>query len=318
MTALPPASAVLPAPETDRVLYGLRVRSELPLPDLRAWTGADRPADLRIRWGNVPDRLDDAVLVRPLLQVGADGRCRFALPGGAAYLISPDGREVVVQRAPGAGDGEVRVFLLGTVLAVVCHRRGLLPLHACCVRVGDRAVAFAGDSGMGKSTLAFRLQARGYTLLADDVTVLDMATPGRPLALPAFPRLRLWRDVLEREGRELTGLDEVRPALGKYHLPVEEGFCAEPLPLAGLVLLERERGAPPGLRPVPAPTALEAMSSVLYRPRLMLAMATRGRQMAQYMGLLAAVGGLKALRRPESPAEWAEMEDHLRVLAGGA
>lgn len=301
----------------DRTLYGLRVRSALPLPDLLPWTGPDRSVDLHIRLGPVPERLADPVHVRPLLQVGPDGECRFALPSVAAFLISPDGREVVVDAASGAGAGEVRTFLLGTVLAVICHRRGLLPLHACCVRVGGWAVAFAGDSGAGKSTLALGLRARGFSVLADDVTVLDMSASERPLALPAFPRLRLWRDVLERQGHGIDGLEEVRPALGKYHLPVTEGFCADPLPLAGLVLLEREgRGAPEALSspPLPAPLALEALARVLYRPRLMLALETRTRQMSQYLRLLAAVGGLRVLRRPESREAWARMEAHLRTL----
>ncbi|MBB6253709.1 hypothetical protein [Nitrospirillum iridis] len=300
----------------DRTLCGLRVLSELPLPELRPWTGGGRPADLSIRLGDVPDHLEDGVVIHPLVQVAPDGRCRFALAAVGAYLISSDGREVIIAPAPNATGDEIRTFLFGTVFAVVCHRRGLLPLHACCVQVGDKAVAFAGDSGVGKSTLAATLWTRGYPLLADDVTVVDMNAPDGPRVLPAFPRVKLWRDSLERLGRSVDGLGAVRASLDKYHLPVEEGFCATSLPLAGVVQLEKNRKVPPGIRLLPVTQGLGRLNMVLYRPRLMLRLGTQAQQMAQFLRLLGSVGGLRALRRPETPAEWDEVEALLPALAG--
>ncbi|WP_042699096.1 hypothetical protein [Azospirillum sp. B506] len=306
----------LAAPRLDRKLCGLRVTSDLPLPELPPWTGDDRSADLDIRLGEVPDTLDDGAVIHPLVQVAPDGRCRFALAAVGAYLVSSDGREVIVSPAPGAEDAEIRLFLFGTVFAMVCHRRGLLPLHACCVRVGDKAVAFAGDSGVGKSTLAATLWTRGYPLLADDVTVVDMNAPGGPRVLPAFPRVKLWRDSLERLGLPVDGLGAVRASLDKYHLPVEEGFCATSLPLAGLVQLEKSRQLPAGIRLLPGTQGLARLKMVLYRPRLMLRLGTQGQQMALFLRLLGSVGGLRALRRPETPAEWDELEALLPGLAG--
>lgn len=299
----------------DRVLSGLRVRSDLPLPDLLAWTGKDRPVDLRICLASVPHRLEDAVVNQPLLQVAADGRCRFALPQVAAYLISADGRVVTIDVAEGATPSAIRTFLYGTVFAVVCHRRGLLPLHACCVRVGAKAVAFAGDSGAGKSTLALGLSERGYPLMADDVTAVDTQAPDGPTALPGFPRLKLWHDALARAGRSTDDLEEVRPDQGKYQLPLEHRFCPIPLPLAGLVYLDKDERGPLGLRPVPAPEGIRLLSSVLYRPRLLLRLGTQQQQMQQFLRLIGSVGGIRAMRRPESSADWDRIADLLPALA---
>ena len=46
--------------------------------------------------------------------------------------------------------------------------RYLTPVHAACVRLNDRGVLLCGDSGMGKSSLAFACALRGWTYLADD------------------------------------------------------------------------------------------------------------------------------------------------------
>lgn len=300
----------------DRMLCGLRVRSDIALPELLPWTGDDRPIDLRIRLGDVPERLEGRVASHPLLQVAEDGHCRFALAAVAAYLVSPDGRQVIIAPVPGAAEAEIRTFLFGTVFAILCLRRGWLALHACCVRVDDKAVAFAGESGVGKSTLAANLWTRGHSLLADDVTVVDMNAPGGPIVLPSFPRVKLWRDSLEALGRTVESLEIVRPALDKYQLVVAQGFCAEPLPLAGLVQLERPRKTPSGLRQLAATEGLARLTMVLYRPRMMLRLGIEGRQMKQFLKLLATVGGLRALRRPETPTEWDEVEAMLPALAG--
>lgn len=299
----------------DLAICGLRVRSDLALPELLPWTGDERGVDLVIELGDVPDRVTGAAETHPLIQVSADGTCRFAMPEVAAFLVSPDGRAVTVAPSPGATEADIRVFLLGTVFAIVCQRRGLLTLHACCVRAGSKAVAFAGDSGVGKSTLAAHLRARGHALLTDDITVVDMRAPGGPMVLPTFPRLKLWRDALESLGHTVDGAGAIRPGLDKYHLPLDDGFCGTPLPLAALVRLDGNRKAPDGLRLLDAVQGLGEMGKVLYRPRLMLRLGTQAQQMAQFLRLLSFVGGLRTLRRPETMAGWSEVEALLPVLA---
>lgn len=306
-----------PASPIDRVLGGLRVRSELPLPELLPWTGSDRAVDVRIYLAADPlPELTEITTYHPLIQVAADGRSRFALPAVGSYLISPNGREVTVAPAPGADSAEVRLFLFGTVFAIICHRLGLLALHACCVQVGDKAIAFAGDSGIGKSTLAAGLWKRGFSLLADDITVVDMSMAGAPMVLPSFPQIKLWRDSLEKLGASPDGLRATRAALDKYHLPVRDRFSTMPLPLAKLVLLKKGQDAADGFTPLPALQTLKHQGQILYRPRLMIRLGTQAQQINQYMRLMAEVGGVSTLGRPETPDDWDRLEGALRAMVG--
>lgn len=213
-------------------LCGRRVSSEIPLPDLLAWTGDDRPAELNVTLGPVPPRLNNLAIDRPLLQVSTDGTCRFAISGVAVYLISPTGDQVVIDAAMDPTAPDIRVFLLGTVFGIWCFKRGLLPLHAGCVRIGDGAVALAGASGIGKSTLTAAFLRRGHAVLADDLTVLDVAASGGPMVLPTFPRVKLWRQMMHRLGFPTDGLERTRGMLEKFHLPLDgPAFCTESLPL---------------------------------------------------------------------------------------
>lgn len=214
-------------------LCGWLVESEMPLPDLAPWTGDGRQADLTIRLGHVPSLRDPANAVQGL-QIAADGTCRFEIAGVARYRIDPSGSEIVIEPEMAIDAADIRAFLYGTVFATVCFRRGLLPLHASAVRIGDKAVAFAGVSGAGKSTLAATFFKRGFAILADDIAAIVPGTSTAPLLLPALPRLKLWRDMLDGLCIGPGGLDVVCHQTEKYYLPVAEAFATQPLPLTSV------------------------------------------------------------------------------------
>ena len=67
----------------------------------------------------------------------------------------------------------------GTIAAYMRHLQGKVTLHASCVALGGRAVAFAGNSGAGKSTIAAALcRSSRAALLADDTLALERSHTG--------------------------------------------------------------------------------------------------------------------------------------------
>lgn len=248
-------------------LCGLKVVSDLPLPALPPWTGDSRTPDVAIRLGEVPDRVDAPVIDGPLLQVSADGTSRFAVSGVAAYLVQ-GGHTVTVRAEINPAAPDVQVFLLGTVFGILCAQRGLLPLHASCVAIGGRAVAFSGVSGAGKSTLAAAFHRQGYSVLSDDVTVVDAMAPGGPLVVPSFPRIKLWGDVMNAFALPREGLERSRAELDKYDVPLDGRFQAEPLPLAAIYHLEEARlPSHGGAERLSLVTAVQSLEVDIYRCR---------------------------------------------------
>ncbi len=278
-----------------RHLFGWRLRSEVPLPELLPWDGDAREPDVEVSLGSAPGLGAGATAFGPAFQIAGD-RVRLSVPGVATYLVEGGGRVVVdPQVDPGAPD--IRVFLLGSVLSVLCYKRGLLPLHASAVEVGGRALLLAGESGLGKSTLAAALVARGHRLLSDDVCALDPAAPGGPLLWPSFPRLKLWEDAARQLSVGTGGLERSRVQLHKYHLPVGPGrFRAEPLPPAHVVLLRRvalPRDAGP--RPL-GPLDGCVRYDMVHRWRLGLALGCRALLFAGMTRLLRAAGATDMAR----------------------
>lgn len=214
--------------------FGLVIESQLELPELLP-AATDRPGDVQIRCGDVPDALANVSERGVLYEMNAT-QFLLQVPDVARYWVT-DGKTITVTRAPGADERSVRVFLLGSSLGALLHQRGVIPLHGSAVATPHGAVVFTGASGVGKSTTAALMIRRGYNLLSDDVSVVDFNEAGQPVLYPAYPQQKLWSDTLEKLDTDTTDLHLVRPQIAKFAVPVREAFFAEPLPLRAIYIL---------------------------------------------------------------------------------
>lgn len=138
------------------------------------------------------------------------------------------GDEIVVDPAPSVDSDLLRMFILGPVMATLLRQRGLAVLHASSVSVNSAAVTFLGASGMGKSTLAAALHARGFQFVADDAVALEVNLSTFPMVLPAFPQLKLWPDSAAALGIHPDTLPRLDPQREKRAHSVHRGFVDAP------------------------------------------------------------------------------------------
>lgn len=241
--------------------FGLRIASELPLPELASFGSPPQTADLTIRFEPLPISQEAA---HPPFQVNGD-EVLLRVDKVARYRIAR-GCEISIDPYPGVSEQAIRLFLLGSALGALCHQRGLLPLHANAIVVNQSAIAIAGNSGVGKSTLAAYFQTRGYQVLCDDVCVVSFGEDGRPLAWPGLPRLRLLRDAAEIFGHDSQKLERAIDGSDKYHLPMATVAAKSPFPLARVyVLSDLAIGAEAKIVPLTGLRAVQAIIANTYR-----------------------------------------------------
>ncbi len=297
---------------SDYHLFGWRVRSALPLPDLVPWRGDGRAPDLIVEIGAVPPLDPQLRSFSPAVQIGPNG-VRVAIPAVATYWVEA-GRRVIVEPVLPEDAPDIRVFLLGTVLAILCFQRGLLPLHASAIDIGGRVLLLSGVSGAGKSTLAAAFSARGYRLLSDDLCALEVEE-GQPLrVLPAFPRVKLWRDSATQLQVPIDGLERSREELEKYHVPLAAAqFQPEALPPAHIVLLRTERA--PELPPPRHLIGLEALRrhDLVHRWRIGSALGYQALIFKAMARLIKAVPVME-VARSETLADLPALVDRVRAL----
>jgi hypothetical protein len=169
--------------------------------------------------------------------------------------------------------GYLRYFFIEAMGYVMLASRYLAPVHAACVTYEGAGLLLCGDSGAGKSSLAYACARRGWTYVCDDASHMvrkaeDATFVGNGYELRFRPEAR--------------GLfDELRPMLARKR---ENGKLTIEVPthqLPGIrmatrararrmLFLERRRGAPPSITPLPREKALERLERwVCYGPAWM-------------------------------------------------
>ena len=177
---------------------GMRMRSAVPL-DLPIATEAGWDVD--VRWGDditdsaapppgevVAEYVDGDTSWYTATEVDDGVLLRFRECG--EFVFSRDLRHVVVRRDPAGRHELLPILLAGTASAVLLTLRGATVLHASAVAVDGVALAFVGQSGRGKSTVAALMCLAGAALVTDDVLAVDPGPPATCLGGAAQLRLR--------------------------------------------------------------------------------------------------------------------------------
>lgn len=236
--------------------YGLTIASELDLPELLP-APAGPPVDLTIRLAKLPRDLPDAPerfefgsLIQKLdwKAVG-----KFEIRGVNEIMIDPN---------PDTSEALLRIPLLGSVMALLLHVRGLFVLHASAVLIDGQGVGFLGDKGAGKSTTAGALISRGYSLVTDDVLACDCDAP--ITVRPGFPQMKL-----TPESAEAVQLPNAKPApkidfpgFNKQQLTISSHYSVSSPPLKRLYILER--ASDPAVHPLSITESFQGLMRFSY------------------------------------------------------
>lgn len=162
---------------------------------------------------------------------------------GLGLIGIEDGRRIFGAADPDLSSATWGVFLTSTALNLILFQRGFLLLHASVIVIDGEAAGFLGASGWGKSTLAAAFEARGHAIIADDTLAIDLHNPNLPLALPAYPQMKLYPDALMMVGVAPEPLPRVsntrRSDDEKRLFAIADHFMLEPTPLRYLFVLDR-------------------------------------------------------------------------------
>ncbi|MEA5598340.1 hypothetical protein [Rivularia sp. UHCC 0363] len=207
-------------------IYELCITSELSFPELSEIEGTP---DVNIRFGKVNHPIatppeNNKIVVGELPEIGK-------------FLIR-DGKEIIIEPVTGLDDSLLRTVILGPVLCVLLRQRGLLVLHASCININHKGVAFMGGSGWGKSTLATAFHTQGYDVLTDDVLPIKIEK-NQAVVFPSYPQFKLCPDAATSLGQDTQNLLPVSKNSFKVAYKLQKGFQKNPIPLQQIYVLDK-------------------------------------------------------------------------------
>lgn len=136
---------------------------------------------------------------------GADGRIflisakiengyLLQFPDLAEFRIHDSGKKINYRVNDGVPLDSLRHLIIDQVIPRVLGQKGHLVLHAAACEISHgEAIAFLGESGMGKSTLVSSFHQNGSRLISDDCILLDIDDDSAKI-IPNYFGVRLFED----------------------------------------------------------------------------------------------------------------------------
>jgi hypothetical protein len=159
-----------------------------------------------------------------------------------------------------------RYYFLEPLVYVMLTALHVTPLHASCIALNDRAVVLCGDSGAGKTSLAYACARRGWHYLADDAAHIvrsshDHCVVGRPYTIR-------FRESARSLFPELNRFTASRRPSGKIDFEIETRELGVSIalnhPASHIVFLRREhRSIAAHLKPFPRQEAERRLAQVI-------------------------------------------------------
>jgi hypothetical protein len=157
------------------------------------------------------------------------------------FLIEADGRRIWCGWLGATSLESLQVYLLGHALSFALVKQGYEPLHATSVVIEGQAIAFLGNSGFGKSSLAAAFLAAGHRLLTDDLLLLRRTVDGYQ-GEPGPPRIKLFPKIARRFLAGTAGGVPMNSLTGKLVLPLDSArYESRAVPMRAIYVLSAPR-----------------------------------------------------------------------------
>lgn len=215
-------------------VHGLAIDADFEIPELSVVSAPvvldERP--VRIAFASVPKSIAHTAVSKDGYLIGKD-EILIVLEDGTRCHIQ-NAETVTIEVGRKGNHPQARFFALSAGIGCILHQRGFIPLHCTAVDTPQGCVAFCGNAGDGKSTLAASFAARGLQLFTDDRLTLHRTVAHQFLAVPSTPTLHLYSEasILSGLGDDNLAMDSYR--FGKHVHLVPDSYTTTPKPMAGL------------------------------------------------------------------------------------
>ncbi|MCP4100763.1 MAG: hypothetical protein GY750_04965 [Lentisphaerae bacterium] len=199
-------------------LFGLKLISEIKIVALECLKlDSNDNFDVKIFIGNIPKVVREKVVSRNGYYSISKNEFTFKHILLDVGFHVRDDNEIIIDKACCNDLKVISIYLLGTIMGYILYKKNYLPLHASAIHTSKGAVLFLGESGVGKSTTAFKLCAKGYELITDDIAPIKVID-GEPVVYAGYPKFKLDRNTLQTQKIREKKLKILKEPFNKYYV----------------------------------------------------------------------------------------------------
>lgn len=214
-------------------LYDVNIKSELDFPELEANKISIFDEGIRIKFNKSPPKPLKNPMIKGLYYQMNHNAYWQHIPS-IGYFTIHHGKKISVFPQKNTDEDSLREALLTMAFQTALIQKGYWVMQGTSVKVNDGCFILMGASGAGKSTLAAAFWKKGYSILSDDLVVIN----NEGLVLSGYPYLKLWFEALHALDVEAKFLKKIRPTLHKYYLPLSSQHHTTPLPIKAIYFLQ--------------------------------------------------------------------------------
>jgi len=213
--------------------FGLKISSNVYLPELSELIFDE--ADVTIEYGICPNNLSKPLFTALRYEI-SENEFLLKVDDIANYYVA-SGEKIIICKNNKATDKEIKLFLYSSVFGALFHQRNMIPLHATTVVKNNKAIAFSGNSGAGKSSISLALiKQYGFKLISDDITIIS-GSDSKSMVYPGIPHMKIWADIMDEMNINKNDYENIREKIEKYKLPINADFNNNASPLAAICFL---------------------------------------------------------------------------------
>jgi len=214
------------------LLGGIIIESDIYFPEL---IQSDKKADVKILYGDVPLHLEKNNVDFPFIEANEN---QYLLKlEKIGRLIVENGTKITIQKDDSASAHDLEKYVLTNIFGALSYQRGITPMHGGVFIHKDKGILISGNSGNGKSALLTALYSKGYKLISDDISNLEIIDD-KLFVHPSFPIILLGKDTADKLKIDLSTLPKLRSDMEKYMLTIDQKSFATPIELEKIIVLQ--------------------------------------------------------------------------------
>jgi hypothetical protein len=217
------------------LIAGICLTSDIFYPELRQ---SNCSPEVFLSYGNIPDHLQDNLVDFPFIEANTN---QYLLKlKGIGKILLENGTSITLEKEKKTNNLDLERYVLTNILGILSYQRNWIPMHGGVFEKNGKGILITGLSGNGKSTLLAALSQKGYKIVSDDISNVQIID-NKAFAQPCFPNLLLWKKTAELLKIETKTENKLRSDAEKYIIPLtEDQFYNKPIELTHIYVLQNK------------------------------------------------------------------------------